>query len=108
MPESFSIIFSQCLYVEANEPSLHLGRLKISLQNIVKLKANIDNPAFDRVFHPPFENVYDGNQKCIKSIGLRIQKHIDDFSIPLDIVKSVIHTKIPPWKLLKSELDTSL
>ena len=39
------------LYVETNEPPLDISRLKLALQNIVKLKANTDNPAFDCVFH---------------------------------------------------------
>ena len=51
------------LYVEAYEPSLDLRRLKLTLQYIVKLKANIDNPAFDRVFNPQYENLYDKNKK---------------------------------------------
>ena len=78
------------------------------MQYIVKLKANIDNPAYDCVFNPQYENVYDKIKKCIKSIGFRIQKQIDDSNIPLDIIKPVSHSKIPPWKLLKSELDISL
>ena len=40
------------LYVEANEPSLDLRRLKLTLQCIIKLIANIDNPAYNCVFHP--------------------------------------------------------
>ena len=60
------------------------------------------------VFNPQFENLYDKNKICIKSIGLRIQKHIDDSNIPLDIIKPVSHSKIPPWKLLKPKVDTSL
>ena len=40
------------LYVEANEPSLDLRRLKLTLQYIIKLIANIDNPAYNYVFHP--------------------------------------------------------
>ena len=44
----------------------------------------------------------------IKSIGFRIQKHIDDSNISLDIIKLVSNSKIPPWKLLKHEIDTSL
>ena len=44
------------LYVEANEPPLDLRRLKLTLQYIVKLKAKIDNPAFDCVFNPQYEN----------------------------------------------------
>ena len=57
------------------------------LQYIVKLKANIDKPAFDCVFNPQYEDLYDKNKKCIKSIGFRIQKHIDDSNIFLDIIK---------------------
>ena len=47
------------------------------------------------------------NKKCIKSIGFRIQKHISDSNIPLDTIKPVSHSKIPFWKLLKPEIDTS-
>ena len=47
-------------------------------------------------------------KKCIKSIGFRIQKHIADSNVPLDIIKPISHYKIPPWKLLKAEIDTSL
>ena len=57
--------------------------------------------------YPQYENLYD-KKKCIKSIGFRIQKHIDDSNISLDIIKPVSHSKLPPWKLLKSEIDTSL
>ena len=41
--------------------SLDLRRLKLTLQYIVELKANIDNPAFDCVFNPLFKNLYDKN-----------------------------------------------
>ena len=34
------------LYVEVNEPTLDLRRLKLTMQYIVKLIANIDNPAY--------------------------------------------------------------
>ena len=34
------------LYVEGNEPTLDLRRLKLTMQYIVKLKANIDNPTY--------------------------------------------------------------
>ena len=39
---------------------------------------------------------------------MRIQKHIDDSNIPLDIIKLLSHSKIPHWKLLKPKTDTSL
>ena len=39
------------MYVEANELPLDLRRLKLTLQYIAKLKANIDKPAFDCVLY---------------------------------------------------------
>ena len=51
------------LYDEANEPPLDLRRLKLILKYIVKLKAYIDNPAFDCVFNPQYENLYDKNKQ---------------------------------------------
>ena len=39
----FSLKLTDSLYVEANEPSLGLRRLKLALQYIVKLKAKIQN-----------------------------------------------------------------
>ena len=42
MPGSFSNIYSR--------PLLDLRRLKLTMQYTVRLKANIDNPAFDCVF----------------------------------------------------------
>ena len=74
----------------------------------MKLKANIDNIAFDCVFQPHFVNLYDKNKTYIKSIALRIQKQIDNSNTILDIVKPVSHSKIPPWKLPKPEIDISL
>ena len=96
------------LYVGENDPPLDLRRLKLALQYIVKLKANIENPAFDGVFHPQYENLYDKNKECIKSIGFRIQKHIEDLNLHLDIIKPVLNSTIPPWKLIKPDVDTSL
>ena len=59
------------------------------------------------VFSSTFWNLYDKINKIIKSIGFRIQKHIDDSNAPLDAVKLVSHSKILPWKLLNREIDTS-
>ena len=55
----------------------------------MKLKVIIDNPAFDGDFHPQYEHISDKNKKYKKSIGFRIQKHIDDSNMSLDIVKPV-------------------
>ena len=94
--------------MEANEPPLNLRRVKLLLQYIIKLKANPDNPAFRCVFHPQFENLYDKNKNCIKAVGLRIKKHLQDSNLPLDIVKPSTLSEIPPWKLRKPKVDISL
>ena len=55
------------------------------------------------------------NKKCIKSIGFRVQKHVeevqkhvDDSNLPLDIIHLFNHSKIPPWELIKPDIDISL
>jgi hypothetical protein len=85
------------LYVEANEPPLDLRRIKLLLQYIVKLKTNPGNPAFDCVFNPQLEDLYDKNKNAIKSIGLRVKKHLYDSSLNLDIAKPSTLCNIPPW-----------
>ena len=94
MPGSFSNFSNQQLYVEADEPPLYLRRLKLTLQNIVKLKAQIILPL--TVFFINNLRIYRTKKNHIKSIGLRIQKHIDDSNIPLDYVKPVSSSKILP------------
>ena len=46
-------------------------------------------------------------KNVLNQMTLRIQKHIDDSYIPLDIVRQVCHPKASPWILLKPEKDTS-
>ena len=99
---------AQSLYVEANEPPLDLRRTKLLLQYIIKLKANPDNPAFNCVFHPQLEDLYYKNKNCIKAIGLRAKKHIDESNLPLSMIQPSRLSEIPPWKLLKPKVDTSL
>ena len=77
-------------------------------QYIVKLKTNPDNPAFDCVFDPQLEDLYDKNKYAIKPIGLRVKKHLHDSNLNLDIAKPSTLSDIPPWQLLKPKEDTSL
>ena len=70
------------LHVEAYKPPLDLCRLKLILQYIVKLKADIDNPAFDCVFHSHYDHFC---KKCIKLVLELKKKHVEDSHYPLDI-----------------------
>ena len=52
-------------------------------------------------------NIYT-TKKYIKSFGFRIQKHIKDSNLLLDIIKQVTtcNSTVPPWKLIKPDVDT--
>jgi hypothetical protein len=58
------------LYVEANEPSLENRRIKLGMQYATKLKAYPSHPAYECVFNPLFENVYDKQPNTIQPFGL--------------------------------------
>ena len=59
------------------------------------------------VFHPLYESLCDKNKNCIKSIGFRVQKHVGDSNLPLDIIHPFNNSKIPPWELIKPDVDMS-
>jgi hypothetical protein len=59
------------LYVEANEPSLKNRHIKLGMQYATKLKAYPSNPAYDCVFNPLWENVYDKQPYTIQPFGVK-------------------------------------
>ena len=67
----------ESLYVLAQEPSLTLRRIKLSLQYLIKLAACPTNPAFDPVFHPQFAQVYESRPRAIHPLGLRMKFYLD-------------------------------
>jgi ribonuclease HI len=89
----------ESLYVLAKEPSLTLRRIKLSLQYIVKLAACPNNPAFESVFHPKFEHVYEAKQKAIRPLGLRMKYYLDIINKESYIIEEVEVPRIAPWKL---------
>jgi hypothetical protein len=61
----------ESLYVEANEPSLKNRHIKLGMQYATKLKAYPSNPAYDCVFNPLWENVYDKQPYTIQPFGVK-------------------------------------
>ena len=84
----------ESLYVEAHEPPLEIRRHKLSLQYILKLKANPQNPAYRVVFYPNHRDLYANKAKVTDSFGLYCKrllkaanidiKEIDVNSIPVN------------------------
>ena len=87
----------ESLYVEANEPSLRNRRIKLSLQYIIKLRSNTKHPSYNCVFNPKFETKYNEKTKVIKPLGLRLQKHIKDSKMDLNVIFELHIPRIPYW-----------
>jgi hypothetical protein len=79
------------LYVEANEPSLENRRFKLGMQYATKLKAYPSNPAYDCVFNPLYENVYDKLPNIIQPFGFQLKSHFENSDINLDDIKPKIY-----------------
>ena len=61
------------------------------------------------IFHPLYESLYNKKQKVYKPIGFRVKKkHVEDSYFPFDLIHPLNNSKIPPWELIKSEVDMSL
>ena len=90
----------ESLYVEANEPSLEKRRLKLSMQYMVKIKADSSNPAHDSLFvfnqrtrdkYHPGLNLNGRQAREPKApIGLKLEARIEAAQIDLQ----EIHPKI--------------
>jgi len=98
----------QSLYVEANEPPLHLRWEKLSLQYALRLKSNPDNPAYDKTFRSRYQHFYTSKPNAIRSFAFRVK---DAFSEVCDNPNEIASYKLPrtpPWKLSKPVIDLSL
>ena len=90
----------QSLYVEANEPPLDMRRTRLSLQYRVKLMSNEVNPAYSAVFQSDIVATYEGKERAIKPLGLRIERHLDGVGFHTHVIAPYTVMKTPPWKLI--------
>ena len=60
------------------------------------------------MFNPNFETKYNNNLKAIKPLGLRIQKHIQDSNIDLNIISEFNIPDIPIWEIPKPTVNLDL
>ena len=87
------------LYAEANEPSLQLRREKLSLQYILKLKANPLNPTHEVVFNPKFKRLFEQKPNDIPPLGIRMSQSIEDIQVNMDSIEQYKIPDTPPWTL---------
>ena len=87
----------ESLYVEANECSLESRRIKLGMQYATKLKAYSSNPAYDCVFNPLIENVYDKQPNIIQPFELRVKSQFENSVKTLDDIAPIIIPENRPW-----------
>ena len=89
----------QSLYVEVNEPPLDM-RTRLSLQYAVKLMSNGINPAYSAVFQSDIVATCEANERAIKPLGLRIERHLDGVGFHTHVIAPYTVKKTPLWKLI--------
>jgi len=87
----------ESLYVKAKGAFPENRRVNLGKQYATKLKAYPSNPAYDCVFNPLFENVYDKQLNTIQPIGLRVKSHIENSYIILDDTAPIVIPENLPW-----------
>ena len=98
----------ESLYVEARELPLEERRIKLALQYITKLKSDPLNPAYDCVFRPLYEQMFDNRSNVIAPLGIRMKYHIVECDLDLYTISDVSLFDIPPWEMSKPYVDLSL
>ena len=61
------------------------------------MRAYPSNPAYDCVFNPLYEHVYDKQPNIIEPFGLRIKSHFENSDINLDDIAPIVIPENPPW-----------
>ena len=95
----------ESLYVEAHEPSLEIGRDKLALQYVLKLKANPENQAYDVVFNPEHQELYKDKESATDSFGIHCKKLLKEAKI--DVAINSI-PDVPIWDSKPVTVDFTL
>ena len=80
----------------------HLWNLrftKLDLQYYSKLKALPSNPAYDCIFNPKQQSLFEQREKTIKAFGLCMKHILEDIDISLTNIHDTIQQSSPPWLL---------
>jgi hypothetical protein len=67
------------------------------MQYSTTLKAYPSYPAYDCVFNPLYEYIYDKQPNTIQPFGLRVKSHFENSDINLDDIAPTVSPENPPW-----------
>ena len=99
---------ARSLSVAANEPPLELRRTKLSLQYVLKLGSNQQNPTHNVVFNAKFKSSFERKPKQIPPLSIRISCDLKDVGFQKRNVLSSIIVSTPPWLLMRPIVNYSL
>ncbi|KAJ8027494.1 hypothetical protein HOLleu_32649 [Holothuria leucospilota] len=98
----------QSLYIEANEPPLHIRWKKLSLQFALKLRSHRHNPTFETAFNHKFSDIYMKKPSAIPPFAIRVGGAFSQVCTNPDSVAQLTFSITPPWKLVQPVIDLSL
>ena len=98
----------ESLYVEAHEHPLEIGRDKLALQYILKLKANPENPAYDVVFNPKHQELYRDKESATDSFGIHCKKLLKEAKIDVGEIAINSIPDVPIWDSKPVTVDFTL
>ena len=99
----------QSLYVEANEPSLKLRRLRLTMNYVLKIRSCPENPAYSCLFETPLMKLFEANPVSTAPLGIRILPFLEEAEIPLKYVNDdKLLTDLSPWTLPEVEIRLDL
>ena len=98
----------ESLYVEAHEPPLEIRRDKLALQDILKLKANPENPAYDIVFNPKHQELYKNKESATDSFVIHCKKLLKEAKIDVGEIAINSIPDVPIWDSKPVTVDFTL
>ena len=98
----------ESLYVEAHEPPLEIRREKLALQYTMKLKANPENPAYDVVLNPKYQNLYANKDSATDSFGIYCKKLLKEAKIGVGQIAINSIPDVPIWDSEPVTVDFTL
>nr|KAG5685613.1 hypothetical protein BaRGS_010082 [Batillaria attramentaria] len=78
------------------------------LNYVLKLKANPDNPAYNCVFKPDFEDLHDVHKNEPKPLSLRVRPLLQAAGVDINSVEESVFPATPPWTLPIPEVRLDL
>ena len=90
----------QSLYVKAEETSLSLRRLRLSMHYVLKPHSISENPAYDCVVNPKFFSHFEAQPHITPTLGIRLQPHFQAAGIDVEgISTDSLLTDVSPWSM---------